>query len=149
MQRVTSLKRTSSTCGCSIFIFFSFFRASSSPVAWAIGEEEAGRQNELLRLALQSIQDLNVAVHRRAEYCCRLISPAFRELFNLAIEKLIEASRMIILLRIQPSFSTAQRLAERWKSWSCYFIGEENESEPMVNNTQRLSADAWAANWHI
>jgi hypothetical protein len=78
-----------------------------------------------LRLALQSIQDLNVAVHRRAEYCWRLISPDFRELSNLSSEKLIETSRMIILLRIQPSFSTAQRLAERWKSWSCYFIGEE------------------------
>jgi hypothetical protein len=90
-----------------------------------------------LRLALQSIQDLNVAVHRRAEYCWRLISPDFRELFNLANEKLIEASRMITLLRIQPSLSTAQRLAERWRSWSCYFIGKENESEPMVNNTPK------------
>jgi hypothetical protein len=132
MQRVTSVKRTSSTCGCSIFIFFSFFRASSSPVAWAIGEEEAGRQNELLRLALQSIQDLNVAVHRRAEYCWRLISPDFRELFNLSSEKLIEASRMIILLRIQPSLF--HRPEAR---------GAVEELELPTSSAKRMSASRW------
>jgi hypothetical protein len=100
-------------------LFSVFFEHHLLLLCSRFGEEEAGRQNELLRLALQSIQDLNVAVHRRAEYCWRIISPDFRELFNLSSEKLIEASRMIILLRIQPSLSTAQRLAERWKSWSC------------------------------
>ena len=103
-----------------------------------------------MRLALQSIQDLNVAVHRRAEYCWRLISPDFRELFNLSSEQLIEASCMIILLADSAQLVPPPRGSRSGgRAGVAYFIGEENEREPMVNNKQRLSADAWAANWHI
>ncbi len=99
MQRVTSVQAHKFNLRVLHFHLFSvFFEHHLLLLCSRFGEEEAGRQNELLRLALQSIQDLNVAVHRRAEYYWRLISPDFRELFNLASEKLIEASRMIILL---------------------------------------------------
>jgi hypothetical protein len=85
-----------------------------------------------LRLALQSIQDLNVAVHRRAEYCWRIITPDFRELFNLSSEKLIEASRMIILLRIQPSLF--HRPEAR---------GAVEELELPTSSAKRMRASRW------
>ena len=85
-----------------------------------------------MRLALQSIQDLNVAVHRRAEYCWRLISPDFRELFNLAIEKLIEASRMIILL------ADSAQLVHRPEA-----RGAVEELELPTSSAKRMRASRW------